>query len=117
MISRNKENPTVEYVVQEVKKEDTDMRIDACNQIGQLYQTTRKTKTQTVGKAAAKDELHISTAGRDYQIARQAVAQASDIREDRVAEIKAGMEAGTYQVSNKSFAEKLIEEYDKYRIF
>lgn len=95
-----------------------DMRIDAYSQISQLYQTTRKAKVQTTGKAAAtKDELHISHAGRDYQIAKQAVAQASDIREDKVALIKASMEAGTYQVSNRSFAEKLVEEYDKYHIF
>ena len=94
------------------------MRIDAYSQISQLYQTTRKTKVQTTGKVTAtKDEVHISHVGRDYQIAKQAVAQASDIREDKVAAIKAGMEAGTYQVSNKSFAEKLMEEYDKYTTF
>lgn len=94
------------------------MRIDAYSQISQLYQTTRKTKVQTAGKVTAtKDEVHISHVGRDYQIAKQAVAQASDIREDKVAAIKAGMEAGTYQVSNRSFAEKLIEEYDKYTTF
>lgn len=93
------------------------MRIDAYNQIGQLYQTTRKTKAQASGKVTAKDEVHISNTGRDYQIARQAVAQASDIREDKVATIKAGIEAGTYQVSNRSFAEKLIEEYEKNSIF
>ena len=94
------------------------MRIDAYSQIGQLYQTTRKTKVQTAGKLTApKDELFISNMGKDYKIAQQAVAQASDIREDRVATIKAGMEAGTYQVSNRSFAEKLIEEYEKYTMF
>lgn len=94
------------------------MRIDAYSQISQLYQTTRKTKVQATGKVAAtKDELYISHTGRDYQIAKQAVTQASDIREDKVALIKASMEAGTYQVSNKSFAEKLVEEYDKYHSF
>ena len=94
------------------------MRIDAYSQIGQLYQTTRKTKVQTAKKVTTtKDELHISNMGRDYQVAKQAVAQASDIREDRVATIKADMEAGTYQVSNRSFAEKLIEEYEKYSMF
>lgn len=94
------------------------MRIDAYSQISQLYQTTRKTKVQAAGKVTAtKDELHISHTGRDYQIAKQAVAQASDIREERVATIKASMEAGTYQVSNGSFAEKLMEQYDKYHAF
>lgn len=93
------------------------MRIDAYNQIGQLYQTTRKTKAQATGRVLSKDEVQISHVGRDYQVARQAVAQASDIREDKVATIKAGMEAGTYQVSNRSFAEHLIEKYEKNSIF
>lgn len=100
------------------KEGGVDMRIDAYSQVAQLYQTTRKAKVQATEKvAAAKDEVHISHAGRDYQIAKQAVAQASDIRQDRVASIKEGMEAGTYQVSNRSFAEKLMEEYEKYNIF
>ncbi len=107
----------IENIILLGEKGGTDMRIDAYNQIGHLYQTTHKTKVQTTGKVVAKDELHISGAGRDYQIAKQAVTRASDIREDKVAAIKASMEAGTYQVSNSSFAEKLIEEYEKYNIF
>lgn len=89
------------------------MRIDAYNQISQIYQTSHKRKAQSTGKVSEKDEVHISNVGRDYQIARQAVAQASDIREDKVAKIKASMEAGTYQVSGQAFAEKLIAHYEK----
>lgn len=88
------------------------MRIDAYNQISQIYQTSHKMKAQASGKVSEKDEVHISNLGRDYQIARQAVAQSSDIREDKVARIKASMEAGTYQVSGQSFAEKLLAKYE-----
>jgi len=93
------------------------MRIDAYSQISQVYRTTQRSKAQATGKTTAKDKVQISDAGRDYQIASQAVVQASDIREDRVATIKASMDAGTYQVSNRNFAEKLMEEYDRYNIF
>lgn len=63
------------------------MRIEAYNQVAQLYKTN---KTSTTRPASAtgmgRDEVQISSFGRDYQIAKKAVAEASDIREDKVAE-------------------------------
>ena len=65
------------------------MRIDAYNQIAAVYNTTKTNKTTSAGKvASARDEVFISSAGRDYTLAKQAVAEASDIREDKVADIK-----------------------------
>jgi negative regulator of flagellin synthesis FlgM len=49
--------------------------------------------------------------GRDYQIAKNAVSEASDIREDKVAQLKDMVESGTYQVSADDFASKLLENY------
>ena len=58
-----------------------------------------------------RDEVQISSFGRDYQIAKKAVAEASDIREDRVAEMKTKLESGEYQVDTEDFASKLLEKY------
>ena len=87
------------------------MRIDAYNQIAQIYgvnKTSQTTRTQT---ASVRDELTISRAGQDYRIAKQAVAQSPDVREDKVADIKSRIEAGTYDVSPDDFASKLLEKY------
>ena len=87
------------------------MRIDAYNRVQQLY-----SKTSTVGlkKETARsfsDQLQISNTGKDIQVAKRAIAGASDVREDLVASIKERLNAGTYQVSTDEFADKLFERY------
>lgn len=48
------------------------MRIDAYNQIAQLYGVSRTTKTaKTQSTARMSDQVSISQAGRDYQIAKK----------------------------------------------
>lgn len=87
------------------------MRIDAYNQVNRIYQTGNKPKVAKKGAAKETDKVEISQFGRDYQVAKQAVAAASDIREDKVADMKARIEAGTYDVSVADFAAKLAEKY------
>ncbi len=88
------------------------MRIDAYNQIAAMYKTTKPSNVKnTAETASARDQVQISRAGRDYQIAKQAVAAASDIREDRVAELKSSIQSGNYDVDTGDFASKLLASY------
>ena len=91
------------------------MRIDAYNQIAQLYgvQNTYN-NTQKSGKSAymSSDQLSISSAGYSHQVAKNAVSEASDVREDKVAKLKAQIQAGTYSVNPDDFASKLLEKYN-----
>lgn len=87
------------------------MRIDAYNAISQVYQTSvSKTAGKNKGKGALSDSLHISGMAKDYQTAKSAVVAAPDIRQEKVAEIKAMMEKGTYSVSNEALAEKILNQ-------
>lgn len=71
------------------------MRIEAYNQIASIYKTSKTGKVQQpYGVSTGRDEVQISQLGRDYQIAKQAVAEASDIREDKVAELKTSVQSG-----------------------
>lgn len=90
------------------------MRIEAYNQVAGLYKTTKTTKTSASYSVSGRDELQISQAGRDFQVAKQAVAQSPDIREDKVAQLKSKIESGEYQVSADDFASKLMERYNQY---
>lgn len=89
------------------------MRIDAYNQVSQIYQTGNKMKTQKVSKTSARDKVEISSFGKAYQVAKNAVNEAPDVREDKVADIKARIDNGTYEVSSEHFADKLLESYSK----
>lgn len=88
------------------------MRIDAYNQISQIYRTTGEVHTGKVRASKGSDKLEISQFGKDYQIAKQAVAAAPDIREDKVASIKERIASGEYNVSADELAQKLVAKYN-----
>ena len=86
------------------------MRIDAFNQVTQLYQANKPKKTTATESKSYSDTLEISRAGKDFAVAKSAVSSAPDVRESKVAEIKARMEAGTYNVTARDVAEKLLSK-------
>ena len=88
------------------------MRIETYHQVAALYQGGKTSKaSRSYGASAERDELTISRAGYDYQIAKQAVEEASNIREDKVAHLKTRVESGSYKVNPGDFASKLLEKY------
>ena len=88
------------------------MRIDAYTQVQQLYGTKKTQKVQQEAKIGFKDQLEISSKGKDYQTAKNAVGNAADIREEVVAPLKNAVNAGIYEVSGEQFARKLFEKYN-----
>lgn len=88
------------------------MRIDAYNQVSRLYTTTSKSKVSKSKSVDTTDRLEISQVGRDYQIAKSAVAAAADVREDRIAEVKAKYASGDYDIAAEELAAKLAEKYN-----
>lgn len=91
------------------------MRIEAYTQVQQLYKTKKVNKAESRSNVSFSDQLQISSIGKDIQTAKAAVAGASDIREDVTAPIKAKVQAGTYEVSAESFADKLYQKYEEMR--
>lgn len=91
------------------------MRIEAYNQVHQLYQANKVSKTRQTGSTSRTDQLQFSTLGKDIRVAQAAVAGAPDIREDMTAPIKAQIQNGTYTVDNMAFAEKLLQKYEEMR--
>ena len=90
------------------------MRIDAYNQIQQIYgsKSIKKTEEKRVTSSSFKDQLLLSAAGKDAQIAKQAVANTPDVREDVIAPLKEQIDNGTYEVSVDDLAGKLLEKYN-----
>lgn len=89
------------------------MRIEAYNQVAQIYGTRKNSRTTgTQASAMGRDEVQISHYGRDLQVAKQAVRDASDVREDKVAEMKAKISSGSYSVDTGDFADLLLEKFN-----
>ncbi|MBE5859784.1 MAG: flagellar biosynthesis anti-sigma factor FlgM [Butyrivibrio sp.] len=85
------------------------MRIEAYSQVQQIYGTSKVNKTAKTQKTTSvSDNLQISSIGKDIQVAKQAVKDAPDVREDVVAPIKSAIQNGTYDVSGEDFADKLL---------
>ncbi len=91
------------------------MRIEAYNHVQQMYQSQRVNKSQKVSKPVASAQLQISSRGMDYQIAKTAVSNSPDVREELTGPIKERVQNGTYAVETKSFAEKLLQKYEESR--
>ena len=89
------------------------MRIQSYIQVQQLYNTQKTNRTQKSTQTSFSDKLQISTMGKDIQTAKTALANTSDIREDKIADIKSAIKDGSYEISNESFADKLLERFSQ----
>ena len=89
------------------------MRIEAYNMVSQVYQANKPKQVSQANKTGKVDQVQISSFGRDLQIAKQAVKDASDVRENVTAPIKQSINNGTYNVSGEDFASKLLEKYQE----
>lgn len=90
------------------------MRINNIGMMNQLYGATgakRQTNIGTSGYTSFSDQIAFSTAGKDMQVAKNALTAVPDIREGKIADLKNRIENGTYDVSIDDFASKLISAY------
>ena len=89
------------------------MRIEAYNAVSQIYSAKKTGKVNNVASAYGRDQVQISSIGKDIQTAKAAVANSSDIRSEITEPIKAAIANGTYNVSNDDFASKLLAKYEE----
>lgn len=89
------------------------MRIDAYNQIQQIYGNKKVSKSEkkTTGKSF-KDQLMLSATAQDASVAKKALAGIPDVRENLVNSIKERIDNNTYEVDSEDFAGKLLEKYN-----
>ena len=89
------------------------MRIEAYSQVQQIYTNNKVNKTQQLKKTNdVRDTVSFSSIGKDIQVAKQAVSEVPNVREDIVAPLKAAIKNGTYDVSGEDFAEKLLAKFE-----
>lgn len=79
--------------------------------ISGIYNKIKSTAKAEITSAAASknDVVSISSQAKDYQVLIKALKDVPDIRKDKVEEIKAKIEAGTYDVNGRDIADKIIK--------
>lgn len=85
------------------------MRIDAYMQVNQMYQANKSRTTAKTSKTEKTDSFEVSAQGRALQVAKKAVSETSDVREEKIQDIISRMQAGTYNVSIEDVADKLTD--------
>ena len=92
------------------------MRVEAYSAVNRIYQSGAASSAKKGGSTASySDKLEISRTAKDYQTAKEAVSRTSEVREDKVAQIKAAMEAGTYRVSGTLSKGQIAKEDAEYK--
>lgn len=86
------------------------MRIEAYNQIQQIYQASKVKKAPAAGSVSQTDQLQFSSFGKEIRTAQAALSGIPDVREELTAPIKAKVQNGTYNVDNASFADRLLQK-------
>lgn len=90
------------------------MRVGAYNQVSQVYGSQKISKSynmNAIGATSTLDKVSFSNVGKDMQIAKNALKNVPDVREDKVNELSARIANGTYDVSPESFADKLVAAF------
>lgn len=87
------------------------MRVDALNHVSRLYKPANTQKAGRTEELKKRDAYEISRSAKDYQVAKKAVAEASDVREEEVARLKEALASGAYNVSSQEIAEKIVSKY------
>lgn len=92
------------------------MRINKTDNLFQIYNKNQGVKKVRTDKGPGDaDQLKISDVAIDFQYALQKLKSVEDIRMEKVDAIKAQIQAGTYEISGKKIAEKMVESifFDK----
>lgn len=88
------------------------MRIDAINKIYETYKASSISSSKKINKTQSKDEVALSDTAKDFRTAYKALGNVSEVREDKVAALKAQMASGTYNVKASEVAEKMLSKFD-----
>jgi negative regulator of flagellin synthesis FlgM len=70
----------------------------------------KKDKIELSTPPQQTDTVSIAQTGQEINQYTEAMAELPDIREERIAPIQAALKKGTYSVSSKDLADKLIQE-------
>lgn len=85
-------------------------KVPPLNKTPCIKQTSKPVEKPASTPAAKGDRVDLSSRARELQAARKAIAEMDDVDHEKVARIKARVQAGTYKVDAARTAAKMIDE-------
>ena len=85
-------------------------RLQSQNRLVEEGQQLPAGPTRTQPKRSDRDTVSLTANGREFKTAMQHAHALSDIREDRVTQLKRQLEEGTYRIKGHRIAVNLISE-------
>jgi len=93
-----------------VSDQNTPIQLDAYIRQVQQHKHAEQPKLPPTGASGGLDKVELSDQARQIQHAAQEANQGSDVREDKVAQIKMDIENGTYKVVGTKVASAMLNE-------
>lgn len=93
-----------------VSDQNAPIQLDAYIRQAQQKKQPDDVKASAAQKPGAADKVELSEQAKQIQQATQSVNSGSDVREDKVQEIKMEVEKGTYKVSGARVASAMLNE-------
>jgi negative regulator of flagellin synthesis FlgM len=87
-------------------------QVDKAKEAGRAAESKNvKSEAAAASLPSTAAQVQISDQAKLMQKATEAVHATADVRQERVAELKERIRAGTYKVDSQSVADKLVEEH------
>jgi negative regulator of flagellin synthesis FlgM len=68
-------------------------------------------KIEEKNKSQQDTVVNLSTASKEVQTAKEIIASEPEVREDKVAELKAKIDSGNYTIDHKAVADKIVDSF------
>jgi negative regulator of flagellin synthesis FlgM len=85
-------------------------KIPPLNKTAYVKQAAKPVEKPGATQVAKADRVELSAKAKELQAAREAIAGMDDMDHEKVARIKAQIEAGTYKADAGKIADKMIDE-------
>lgn len=77
-------------------------------EVAQVYKRQNELKkSDKIGKTAQQDEIKLSSEARFFNVAKSALQELPETREEKIAELREAIQSGTYDVNLEELAEKI----------
>jgi negative regulator of flagellin synthesis FlgM len=74
-------------------------------------QTYDEQKVEEKQQSGQDTIVNLSSTSKEVQTANEIIASEPDVREDKVAELKAKVESGNYDIDHKAVADKIVDSF------